>query len=154
MKKEIFKAVLILLTIGVLAAAAWAQTTTTAIGKLPNNLLKGTDSKNLADKDKAPVEVAIPEAREDKVRLIQVKLENIQLKQQQLVQKVEEQLKASKEWKELEAAQQDAITKLQVELVSAMKAAGLTEKDFDSYKYDQNTLKFTLKQPEATTKKE
>lgn len=112
---------------------------TTALAQVQDKAKATEGDKGKAVVVKTPAEVAVPEAREDKVRLLQSNLEVVELRQQKLI----DELKASQAWKDLEVAAKDAGGKLQAELVSALKLAGVDEKDFANYKYDQRTLKFT-----------
>lgn len=95
-----------------------------------------------------PKEIKIPEARTDKVLLFQEQGRTVQLEQQAAI----ERFKAGEEWKGLEARQKQVGEKLVAELSSALKGAGVEEKDFDKYQYDQTTLKFVLKAKEAPKK--
>jgi len=95
-----------------------------------------------------PKEISIPEARTDKVLLFQEQTRTVQLEQQAAIEK----FKASEEWKGLEARQKLVGEKLVAELSSALKLAGVEEKDFDKYQYDKATLKFTKKAEEAPKK--
>ncbi len=107
------------------------------------------------DKPKPAVkEVAIPEARADKVRLLQKEAEVVELKQRDLYNRAIQQLQASPEWKALEAEATETGRKFSVELQSALKLAGVDEKDFGKYTYNKDTLKFTLVPPKAEDKKE
>lgn len=97
-----------------------------------------------------PKEIRIPEARTDKVQLFQEQGRNVQLEQQAAI----ERFRASEEWKALEARQKLVLEKLEAELRSALSLAGIEEKDYSRYKYDQTTLKFTLQaEPKAEPKK-
>lgn len=107
------------------------------------------------DKPKpAPKEVTIPEARQDKVKLLQKEAEVVELKQRDLYNRAIQQLQASPEWKALEAEATETGRKFSVELQSALKLAGVNEKDFGKYSYSKDTLKFTLVPPKAEDKKE
>lgn len=105
-------------------------------------------------KVKQVTEVSIPEARHDKVRLLQKEAEVIELKQRDLYNRALQQLQASPEWKALEADATETGRKFSVELQSALKLAGVDEKDFGKYSYNKDTLKFTLVPPKAEDKKE
>lgn len=107
------------------------------------------------DKPKTPPkEVAIPEARADKIRLLQKEAEVVELKQRDLYNRALQQLQASPEWKALEAEATETGRKFSVELQSALRLAGVDEKDFGKYSYSKDTLKFTLASPKAEDKKE
>lgn len=104
---------------------------------------KTDDKKVLALKTKElPKEVSIPEARTDKVLLFQEQTRTVQLEQQAAIEK----FKASEEWKSLEARQKLVGEKLVAELSSALKLAGVEEKDFDKFTYNKDTLKFARKE--------
>ena len=102
-----------------------------------------------ADQDKAkkvepkvpPAEIKIPEARTDKVQLFQEQSRRLQVEQQLAIEK----FKASPEWKALEDSQKQVAERLVAELSSALRLAGVEEKDFDKYTYDQTTLTFKRK---------
>jgi len=106
------------------------------------------------DKKTPPKEVAIPEARADKVRLLQKEQEVVELKQRDLYNRALQQLQASPEWKALEAEATETGRKFGVELQSALKLAGVEEKDFAKYSYNKDTLKFVLVPPKEADKKE
>lgn len=89
-----------------------------------------------------PKVISIPEARTDKVLLFQEQTRTVQLEQQVAIEK----FKASEEWKSLEARQKLVGEKLVAELSSALKLAGVEEKDFDKYTYEKDTLKFVRKE--------
>lgn len=110
---------------------------------------KPDDKKVPAAKAKElPKEISIPEARTDKVLLFQEQTRTVQLEQQAAIEK----FKASEEWKGLEARQKLVGEKLVAELSSALRLAGVEEKDFGLYQYDKETLKFTKKVEEAPKK--
>lgn len=92
--------------------------------------------------EELPKEIKIPEARTDKVLLFQEQTRTVQLEQQAAIEK----FKASEEWKSLEARQKLVGEKLVAELSSALKLAGVEEKDFDKFTYDKDTLKFVRKE--------
>ncbi len=102
-----------------------------------------------ADQDKTkkvepkvpPAEIKIPEARTDKVQLFQEQSERVRLEQQLAIEK----FKASPEWKALEDRQKQVAERLVAELSAALRLAGVEEKDFDKYTYDQATLTFKRK---------
>lgn len=102
-----------------------------------------------SDQDKAkkvepkvpPAEIKIPEARTDKVQLFQEQSRRLQVEQQLAIEK----FKASPEWKALEDRQKQVAERLVAELSSALRLAGVEEKDFDKYTYDQATLTFKRK---------
>lgn len=83
--------------------------------------------------------LAVAEVRRDKVRILQLEEENLQLKKQALVNKLLE----TEEWKELDAPHKKVQAKLQAELVAVLKAGGVKEEDFPLYEYDKETM--TLK---------
>ncbi len=96
--------------------------------------------------DKAlPEEIVVADVRKDKVELLQAKIDNVNLKEEKLI----EQMKKTPEWQALEAEGKDVASKLEAELISTLKTAGVEEKDFRLYIYDQKTLKFTKKKPET-----
>jgi hypothetical protein len=104
---------------------------------------KAEDKKVPAVKAKElPKEISIPEARTDKVLLFQEQTRTVQLEQQAAIEK----FKAGEEWKSLEARQKFVGEKLVAELSSALKLAGVEEKDFYKYTYDKETLKFVRKE--------
>lgn len=111
-------------------------------GKVEDKKVPAAKAKEL------PKEIAIPEARTDKVLLFQEQTRNVQLEQQAAI----ERFKAGEEWKGLEARQKLVSEKLVAELSSALRLAGVEEKDFSKYSYDQVTLKFVLKVEEAPKK--
>ncbi len=132
--------------VGVLGGVGMAQE---AI-KVTQPASKVYDKDVLKDKGaKVPAEIKIPDPRADKVLLLQEQARNVELEQQALVEK----FKASDQWRALEARQKAVADKLVAELTSALKMAGVEEKDFGRYKYDQSTLKLTL-QPAETPKAE
>jgi len=103
-----------------------------------------TKKDPVAEKAKElPKEIKIPEVRTDKVLLFQEQQKTVQLEQQAAI----DRFRASEEWKALEARQKQSLDKLEAELRSALSLAGVEEKDYPKYKYDQVALKFTL-QPE------
>lgn len=112
-------------------------------------LVGATGQVSTSDQDKAkkaevktpPAEIKIPEARTDKVQLFQEQSERVRLEQQLAIEK----FKASPDWKALEDRQKQIAERLVAELSSALRAAGVEEKDFDKYTYDQATLTFKRK---------
>lgn len=114
----------------------------TVVGQ--NKLSESKDFKYEAKAAKdLPKEIKIPEVRTDKVLLFQEQQKVVQLEQQAAI----DRFRASEEWKVLEARQKQSLDKLEAELRSALSLAGVEEKDYSRYKYDQVALKFTL-QPE------
>lgn len=95
-----------------------------------------------AERKVPPAEIKIPEARIDKVQLFQEQSERVRLEQQIAV----ERFKASPEWKALEERQKQVAERLVAELSSALRLAGVEEKDFDKYAYDPATLIFRRKE--------
>ena len=71
------------------------------------------------------------------------------LEQQLLVEK----FKASPEWRALEDRKNAVAEKMAAELSSALRLAGVAEKDFPRYTYDLKTLKLTLKEDPPAPKK-
>jgi len=114
--------------------------------------LEKADQK--AKKPSTPKEVTIPEARQDKVKILQKEAEIVELKQRDLYNRALQQLQASPEWKALEAEATETGRKFSVELQSALRLAGVDEKDFGKYSYSKDTLTFTLAPPKAEGKKE
>jgi hypothetical protein len=135
--KGVVAATLLIGYVGV--AVVWGQE------KEPVKIVKSATGSEGSAKFKTdlPKEVKIPEARTDKVLLFQEQGRNVQLEQQAAI----DRFRASEEWKALEARQKLALDKLEAELRSALKLAGVEEVDFAKYKYDQTTLKFTFVEP-------
>lgn len=131
LKLKVFAATILLsLTVGV----GWA----TVSGQVASDQNKAKKAEQKAP----PAEIKIPEARTDKVQLFQEQSERVRLEQQLAIEK----FKASPEWKALEDRQKQAAERLVAELSSALRLAGVDEKDFDKYTYDQATLTFKRKE--------
>ena len=99
-----------------------------------------------------PAEVKVPEAKQDKIRLIQKEREILQLKLQNLYNEAVQKAKDSPEWKALEADSTEQGRRLSTELQAVLKGAGVDEKDFLKYQYNMDTLTFTLPKPEDKKK--
>lgn len=95
------------------------------------------------DEKKAPDTIPVADVRRDKVKLLQLEDENFQLKKQVLLNKLTE----SPEWVKLDTPHKDIGAKLQAELVSTLKAAGVEEKSFSEYEYDRESMTFRRKAP-------
>lgn len=134
LKLKIF-ATTILLTL--IVGAGWVSVAG-QVGSANQDKAKKVEPKVL------PAEIKIPEARTDKVQLFQEKSERVRLEQQLAIEK----FKASPEWKALEDSQKQIAERLVAELSSALRLAGVEEKDFDKYTYDQATLTFKRKAEE------
>lgn len=88
-----------------------------------------------------PKEVSIADSKKQAVEVLQIRVDNVGLRQEALINK----FRATPEWTALEAEGKLLTTQLQDEYKAALKAAGLTESDFQKYTYDQKALKFTLR---------
>lgn len=126
-------AILLSLTVGAGLVGAAGQ-----VGSVDQDKAKKVEAKI------PPAEIKIPETRADKVRLFQEQSERVRLEQQLAIEK----FKASPEWKALEDRQKQVAEHLVAELSAALRLAGVEEKDFDKYTYDQATLTFKRKAEE------
>ena len=99
-----------------------------------------------------PAEVKVPEAKQDKIRLIQKEQEILQLKLRNLYTEAVQKLKDSPEWKALEADSTEQGRKLSTELQAVLKGAGVDDKDFVKYQYNMESFTFTLPKPEDKKK--
>lgn len=95
-----------------------------------------------AEDKKVPETFSIPDARKDKVKLLQQDVELAALRMKEI-----ERL-----YKEQEAFQKSAMDKWQIELMSAMKLAGVEDKDYGLYEYNRETMTFTKKKVDAPAK--
>ena len=84
---------------------------------------------------KTPETFSIPDARKDKVKLLQQDVEIAALRMKEI-----ERL-----YKEQQDFQKAAMDKWQIELMSAMKLAGVDEKDYATYEYNRETMMFIKK---------
>ena len=105
--------------------------------------LKNTpkDTPKVEDK-KIPETFSIPDARKDKVFLIQKDLKIIEFQLKDL-----ERL-----YKEQQALQKQLAERWSVEFTSALRLAGVEEKDFPNYEINTETLVITKKKVDAPAK--
>lgn len=125
--------------VGLLGGAAIAQDTGASKSVIPAGTVRLPDDKKL------PPEVAIPEIRQDKAKVLVL--------ERALIQQQMEKLQA--QYKELKAAEEDKTAKLMAEFTSAAKAAGVDEGSLDKYEFRLDLLKMLLKkeEPKAEVKK-
>lgn len=141
LKLKIFVVTILLaMTVG----AGWVSAAGQAFGGPSKMVWDVTQDPSNKKSKEPPKEIKIPEARTDKVQLFQEQSERVRLEQQLAIEK----FKASPEWKALEDRQKQIAERLVAELSSALRLAGVEEKDFDKYTYDQATLTFKRKAEE------
>lgn len=128
--KTLEKVILVCLLVALAALAALAQ-------DVPQNAAKPTPTPapKVDEKKTAPLpeSFSIPEVRADKARLLSKDVELAALRMAELKREFEAQ----------QSLQQSAMAKLQAEMASAMKLAGVEEKDFPLYEFNRDTLVFT-----------
>lgn len=98
-----------------------------------------------ADDKKLPTEVAIPEVRQDKAKVLVLELALIKTQMEKL----------EAQYLELKKADEDKRAKIFAEFTSAAKAAGVEESQFEKYEFRLDALKMVLKkeEPKAEVKK-
>ena len=101
-----------------------------------------------AKKAELPKEVKVAEARHDKVKILTLEIENIDLKKRAAYEALIAKLQEQPEWKKLEAEQTEANRKLGAELQATLRNAGVPEAEWNRYEYRQAEQKFVLK-PDA-----
>lgn len=88
-----------------------------------------------------PAEVKVAKDILPEVKLLQVKSENLQLRQQLLIQK----LKETPEWTELADALKKTEESWQTLLLTTLTTAGVKQDDITNYTYNKETFTFTRK---------
>lgn len=129
--------VVVVAMVGLMGGTALAQDAGASKALIPAGTVRVGDDKKL------PPEIAIPEVRIDKAKVLvlEMQLANTQLEKLEL------------QYKETKQAIEDRKAKLVAEFTSAAKAAGVEEKDLDKYVFDLATLKMTLKKDEVVAPK-
>lgn len=94
----------------------------------------------------APAEIKIAKDILPDVKLLQVQSENLQLRQQLLIQR----LKETPEWIELAEALKKAEESWQTLLLTTLTTAGVKQNDIANYTYNKETFTFTRK-PKPTS---
>lgn len=119
---------------------AYAQTAT----ELKGSTTPATVAVKVEDK-KLPPEIAIPEARTDKAKVLVLERALLESNME----------KVANQYKELKAAFEDKTAKLMAEFTSAAKAAGVEEAAMEKYEFRLDLLKMLLKkeEPKAEVKK-
>lgn len=113
-------------------------------------LAKANKVDNKVDNKKASAELALPEARLDKARIMVLERKVALQEGQQLQQAVRDiQARA----KELDVMLKDLGSKLQVEMISVLRGAGVDEKEFGKYEMNLETFKITKVEPVVEEKK-
>lgn len=100
----------------------------------------GQDAKKID----LPKEVKVLEVMEDRVKLLALEIENIDLKKKATYDAVLAKLQEQPEWKRLEADQTEANRKLGAEFQVALRAAKVPEADWNKYRFNRETLSLTL----------